>query len=229
MADPGGVLEVDARAVIIAAGCGTRRLLAETLQVGSPLLDRLGHVRTHMVCLRAPAGVLPRVGTVVTPGLAVVAHESSAGASTWYVTPAVGQPERVEQVPDDAHAEVNPELVKNGVEQLRQLVPVLEEGNPHVEATVFAGYKQDVDGQITRRLVGVVATDPLLLLAAPSIFAGAWQNAREVVQHVRSLGPPHVPRLRISPGLSRIEVGREKELTEAVNWVAWRDFATSPM
>ena len=213
------------RAVVVAAGCGTRRLLLDTLQVASPLLGRLGHVRTHMLCLRAPAGVLPPVGTVVTPGLVFVAHHGADGSSRWYVTPATGQPQRVDEVPNDAEADVDFELVGVGVEQLRRLVPVLAERDPRVEATVFAGYKQDVDGQMTRRLVDVVATDPLMLVAVPSIFAGAWANAREVVNHLRALGPPQAASLSLPASTSPVGVGRENELRDGVTWVSWRDFA----
>lgn len=220
-------LDVRPRAVVVAAGCGTRRLLADTLQVTSPLLARLGHVRTHMLCLRAPAGVLPPVGTVLTPALAIVAHQDRDGTSRWYVTPAVAQPDRVAEVPDDAHAEVQQELVDAAVDGLRPLVPVLATLDPPVQATVFAGYKQDVDGQMTRRIVDVVAMDPLLLVAVPSVFAGAWANAREVVDHVRAHLAAPGQRPRIPDGLPPVLIGLEDEQRPGVPWSSWRDFTTA--
>ena len=223
----GRALDVHPQAVVVAAGCGTHRLLSDALRIQAPVLDRLGHVRTHMLCLRAPAGVLPAVGTVLTPGLVVVAHQDRDGAGRWYVTPGPAgvQPDRAADVPDDAHAEVQPDLVDAAVTGLRQLIPVLADPDPPVEVTVFAGWKQDVDGQMTRRLVAVVDTDPLVLVAVPSVFAGAWANAREVVEHVRAHLPTQGRRSHLLDGLPPVELGVEDERRDGVEWSRWRDVA----
>ena len=218
-------LSVDTRAVVVAAGCGTPRLLTETLGLGASLAARLGHLRTHMICLRAPGGVLPVIGTVMTPGLAIIAHQRGDGSSLWYVTPQVGQPERVAVVPDDGHADVDEELVSFGVNRLRDLVPALAEPDPQVQATVFAGYKQDVDGQITRRLVELIPGNPPVIVTVPSIYAGAWANAREVVQLVTALDPLRTTSAPVELGTRPVPIGTENEERADVHWAAWRDFA----
>lgn len=221
-------ISVDARVVVLAAGCGTPRLLTETLGRGASLAARLGHVRTHMICLRAEAGVLPVIGTLIAPGLAIIAHQRSDGSSLWYVTPQVGQPERVAAVPDDGHADVDGELVSTGVTRLRELVPALAEPDPQVQATVFAGYKQDVDGEVTRRLVELLPGTPPVVVAVPSIYAGAWANAREVVHLVNALNQPRTAEEPVELGSQPVPIGTENEARADVHWASWHDFAGRP-
>jgi glycine/D-amino acid oxidase-like deaminating enzyme len=226
--DPAGGsprLTIDVGVLIVAAGCGTPHLLSGPLSRGASLVPRLGHVRTHMICLRAPAGVLPVVGTVVAPGLAIVAHQRSGGADLWYVTPQVAEPQRVAVVPDDAHADVDPDLVAAGVARLRELVPALAEGDPEVEATVFAGYKQDVDGEVTRRLVEHLPGNPPVLVAVPSVYAGAWANARDVVERVTALAPPSGMTAPLPVAADPVPVGQENEAGPEARWVPWRKWA----
>ena len=221
----GGGPSLTVGVVVVTAGCGTPRLLTETLGVGTSLAGRLGHLRTHMICLRAPAGVLPVIGTVVTSDLAIVAHQGTDGASLWYVTPQVGQPVRLPLVPDDGHAEVDPGAVAAGVGRLRELVPVLAERDPQVEATVFAGYKQDVDGQMTRRLVESLPGDPPVVVAVPSVYAGAWANAREVVGLVAGLAPAGGDDRPFDPGAEGVPPGQVDEARPGVRWTPWREWA----
>ncbi len=222
----GGTTEgVSAGVVVVAAGCGIPRLLAETLRLETPLLSRLGHVRTHMICLRAPAGVLPVVGTVVTADLGIVAHQRGDGASLWYVTPQVGQPERVPVVPDNGHADVDPGVVSAGVAGLRELVPALAERDSRVEATVFAGYKQDVDGQMTQRLVEALPTTPPVIVAVPSVYAGAWANARDVVELVAAMDLPRSAEPPPALGWPRVPIGQENEARPGVRWDPWQAWA----
>jgi len=223
-ADGGKTMSVSAGAVVVAAGCGTPRLLAETLRRETPFLSRLGHVRTHMICLRAPAGVLPVVGTVITPGLAIVAHQREDGSSLWYVTPQVGEPERVAVVPDSGHADVDPGVVSAGVTRLRELVPALAERNPRVEATVFAGYKQDVDCQMTQRLVAALPTTPPVIVAVPSVYAGAWANARDVVALVAAMDLPRSAERPVL-GWPGVPIGQENEARPGVRWDPWQAWA----
>lgn len=222
-----GRLELQASVVVIAAGCGSPALLAQVVGAGAGTAARLGHVRTHMLCLRAPAGVLPRVGTVLTPTLGIVAHEDGDGGSRWYVTPQHGEPQRVALAPDDGVAAVDESVVAAGVGELRRLVPVLAEENPQVELAVYAGYKQDVDGDMTRRLVELLPGEPPVLLAAPSVYAGAWANAREVVDRVRTLAVPRARRVQLPAGLAGVEPGHESERDASVTWRPWRDVTRS--
>jgi glycine/D-amino acid oxidase-like deaminating enzyme len=223
----GARLAVEVGVVVVAAGCGTPRLLAGTLGRGASLLPRLGHVRTHMLCLRASAGVLPLVGSVVTPDLVIVAHQRGDGAALWYVTPQVGEPVRVPVVPDDAEADVESDVVAAAVARLRDRVPALAERDPDVEATVFAGYKQDVDGQVTRRLVEFLPGDPPIVVAVPCVFAGAWANAREVVDLVAGLAPARGVDGPLLVGRGPVPVGRDGEARPGVRWAPWREWADS--
>jgi hypothetical protein len=180
-----------------------------------------------MLCLRAPAGILPLVGSVVTSDLVIVAHQRGDGAALWYVTPQVGEPVRVPVVPDDAEADVESDVVAAAVARLRDLVPALAERDPDVEATVFAGYKQDVDGQVTRRLVEFLPGDPPVVVAVPSVFAGAWANAREVVDLVAGLAPARGVDGPLLVGRGPVPVGRDGEARPGVRWAPWREWADS--
>ena len=65
---------------------------------------------------------------------------------TWYVTPAGAAPDRHADAPDDAIAEVEEPVVTAGIKALVRLFSRLAKDNDGVQATVFAGFKQDFDG-----------------------------------------------------------------------------------
>lgn len=222
--------ELGAHAVVVAAGCGTNRALAE-LGVQSPFAERLGYVTVHMVCLRSPLGVLPSIGTIITPQLAIIGHvnrdHDSVGDDdlvSWYVSPADPNPQRFHEAAADATAPVDPATVQRAVRLLRQLVPLLEEAHPQIEATVFAGYKQDVDGQMTHRAFDTVDEDRNIFAAVPSVLVNAWPNARDAVERVRRLGAPAAADATLAPSAPP-PVGQINELRTACRWEVWKDFA----
>jgi glycine/D-amino acid oxidase-like deaminating enzyme len=228
----GDVVSVDARAVVFAAGCGTKRLLRDVFGVGTTLLDRITYTKPHMICLRGPAGVLPDVGTVLSPELIVVGHPSPGRSAspdrvlTWYVTPSIPTPPRYADAPDDGTAGVEPSVVTTGVSALVRLVPSLAHGDERIEATVFAGFKQEYDEQATRRAYEVVDGERNLLVALPSVLANAVPNAVDTVAFVRQ---------RLEAGAAapaphwdgRTAVGKLNEDVDRARWTRWADFAVN--
>lgn len=225
-------VDVEARATVVAAGCGTKRFVRDALHVDAQALDRIGYVKTHMLCLRSPIGVLPSIGTVVTPDLVVVGHVNgghdevgNGDQVAWYVTPGGGEPQRYEEAPEEATAKVEPAVVARGVAALRQLVAALGEDDERIEATVFAGYKQDVDGQMTRSMFELVDGERSVFVALPSVLVNAWPNARQAVDEVRRLRAPAGTAERFRPVAPAVGVGTVNELREGVRWQRWRAFA----
>ncbi|HEX2273517.1 MAG TPA: FAD-dependent oxidoreductase [Acidimicrobiales bacterium] len=227
----GEIVSLEARAVVVAAGCGTKRLLGDVFAVDEAILDRIKYTKAHMICLRGPAGVLPYVGTVVAPELMIVGHPSpghpspSQGLVTWYVTPASPvPPPRHEEAPDNGAAAVDAPVVTSGVEALGRLVPSLFLDDERIQATVFAGYKQDFDGEPTRRVCEVVDAERNVLMVLPSVLANAVPNAFDALTLIRArlegtVAPADVPR---GPGVA---VGELNEDADPMRWTSWGDFA----
>lgn len=226
----GEIVSLEARAVVVAAGCGTKRLLHRVFGVTDVVLDRIGFTKTHMICVRAPTGVLPDVGTVVSPELIVVGHSSpdpftSEGRLvTWYVTPATPSPARDRDAPDDAAADIDVPVVRSGIEALARLVPSLSHDDERIQATVFAGYKQDFDGQPTRRACELVDGQRNVVMALPSVLANAVPNALEVLAVIRRRldATTATPEVRGGAGVA---VGQLNENADQARWWTWQDFA----
>jgi hypothetical protein len=208
-----------------------------------PLLERFGvstdgvaprvrYVKSHMICLRAPAGFLPQIGTVVTPEIAVVGHfnhdHDTVGADayvSWYITPAVADPTWYDAAPDHAGAEVDAEVVTQGIASVKGLFPLLKEAAPQVEATVFAGFKQSVDDQMTKRLFARVEEDRQIYLALPSVLVHAFTNARDAVT-VFGRAARRNDEFQPVPAhnLPTAIVGQVNELKAEVEWRPWNRF-----
>ncbi len=121
------------RAVVVSAGCGTKRLLHDVFGVKDTALDRISYLKSHMICLRGPSDVLPYVGSVVSPEFIVVGHPTGHRAGwedrlvTWYVTPTEPDAVPAFDAPDYAVAEVDRRAVTAGVEALVRLFPGLRD------------------------------------------------------------------------------------------------------
>ncbi len=112
--------EVRSRVVVVAAGCGSKRLLQELVGVTSQT-EMIKHRLVHMICLRAPAGTLPATSVVALPlGLLVAAHQDSE-VVTWYVTPMEMGGPSFDDVPNDAAAEVYREMLARACSALLRL------------------------------------------------------------------------------------------------------------
>jgi hypothetical protein len=144
---------------------------------------------------------------------------------TWYVTPASPPPPpRYAGAPDDGAAEIDAAMVTAGVESLLRLVPSLAVNVEHIEATVFAGYKQELDGESTRRACELVDGERNVLMALPSVLANAVPNALEALAMIRqrlgaASGPPD------AHWGAGVTVGRLNEDADASPWTNWGDFA----
>lgn len=229
-------LHIECRAVVVAAGCGTKRLLRDVIVVDSPHLDRIGFVRVHMLCVRAPRGVLGPVATLVSPDLVVVGHLNdghdtvgqAGDQASWYVSPASAVPPvHVAEAPDSGVAEVEPQEVALAVERLTRLVPALASVGAEVEATVFAGYKQDVDGEPTRPEVELVDPGRGIVLAVPSVLANAVPNALAALAAVKAVTAPSGALWERPPGLPAPSVGVVNELRSGAEWRDWPTFAAA--
>jgi glycine/D-amino acid oxidase-like deaminating enzyme len=226
-------VEVQADAVVVAAGCGSIPVLQRLDVSAAEIVTRVGYIKSHMMCLRAPAGFLPQIGTVATPQLAVVGHfnrdHDTVGADdrvSWYVTPAVGEPTWYDTAPEDAVAKVEAEVVAQGVALLEELFPLLKRLAPSVEATVFAGFKQNVDGQMTRRLFSCVERNRGIYLALPSVLVHAFTNGRDAVRAFEGTAVGRSNHLAPVPGhnLPKATVGHVNELKAGVEWLPWTRF-----
>lgn len=225
-------LEVTPKAIVVAAGCGSKRLLETVFQVNSPQLARISFSKLHMICLRAPRAVLPPISAVVPPGLMIVGHPSQPGGSVgaddgdvrWYVTPMDPAAQRATDAPDDARAEVDRAVVAQGLEGLLRFFPSVRE-EPGVRLTVFAGWKQEIDDQPAVRLCEVVEGTSNIILALPSVLINAWPNAVDAVAIVRKIADPSGTTPRI-PGAGRnVGVGQENELASETQWLDWSGFS----
>jgi glycine/D-amino acid oxidase-like deaminating enzyme len=225
-------VQVQAEALVVAAGCGSMPLLERFGVSTDGVAPRVRYVKSHMICLRAPAGFLPQIGTVVTPEIAVVGHfnhdHDTVGADayvSWYITPAVADPTWYDAAPDHAGAEVDAEVVTQGIASVKGLFPLLKEAAPQVEATVFAGFKQSVDDQMTKRLFARVEEDRQIYLALPSVLVHAFTNARDAVT-VFGRAAPRNDEFQPVPAhnLPTAIVGQVNELKAEVEWRPWNRF-----
>lgn len=225
------VLSFEPRAIVVAAGCGTKRLLRNFFAVEEPVLARITYTKPHMICVMAPADVLPAIGTVLCPELIVVGHRHHDADRPqerlvmWYVTPAGAAPIRHADAPDDAVAEVEGPVVTSGIEALVRLFPDLATNNDSVQATVFAGFKQDFDGLPTQRACQLVDPERNLLMVLPSVLANAVPNSVDAVSVLRQrLGQPTARAAEIQHHRGAA-IGELNELSERRTWTSWADFA----
>ena len=122
----GDEVVLSTRALVVAAGCGTKRILkglvGETAQV-----DKIQHRRVHMICVRAPRGSLPTTSVAAMPlGLLLAAHDQPDNV-TWYVTPMEFGGPSYDDIPADASSDLDPEMVVRACTSLLTLYPRLPE------------------------------------------------------------------------------------------------------
>ncbi len=226
----GGSFLLRPRAIVVAAGCGTKRLLTDGFGIGDPRVAGISYTKPHMICLRGNSDVLPEVGTLLLPDLIVVGHpergDGRAGARsvTWYVTPKEPAAPPQLDAPDDAVAPVDEEVVRRGLEQLTRLFrPPMRSADLH--ATVFAGYKQDYDGQPIKRACELVDSERNLFMVLPSVLANAVPNAEDVLRSMRDrIGAPEHGAVRLGSDQA-LGIGDLTESAPEVQWAPWDDFA----
>jgi glycine/D-amino acid oxidase-like deaminating enzyme len=218
-------IELRARVVVTAAGCGTKRLLLQL--VGStPQLKRIRHRVVHMLCLRAPRGALPTTSVAaLSLGLLLAAHDDGERV-LWYVTPMkLGGPS-FDAAPSDASAPEDPTLLRRAWDRLQRLYPAL----PAVEGLQvghYAGYRQDIGSWPGARLCAIIAGTGNVIVALPSGLVEPWRNAAATLTLVRGLVSPSGVQPTLPGAGEGVRVGCPVEERHGFGWQAWEDWSRS--
>lgn len=221
----GAEIEVRAAAVVVAAGCGTKRLLHD-LVGATPQLKRIKHRVVHMLCLRAPRAALPAASVAaLSLGLLLAAHDDGEYV-TWYVTPMrLGGPS-FDGAPNNAEAPVDPTLLRRAWDTLQALYPRLS-GVEGLQAGHYAGYRQDIGNWPGARLCALVAGASNVIAALPSGLVGPWRNAADALTLVRGLTTPsHVQPVLAGAG-DFVRVGYPVEDHPGFVWQSPKDWLRS--
>src|SRR4030088_559436 len=188
LAAGGEEIVLSTKVVVVAAGCGSKRLLVGLVGQTSQT-EEIKHRRVHMICVRAPRGTLPTTSIVAMPlGVMVAAHDQPNNV-TWYVTPMEMGGPSYDDVPGDAASDVDPEMVSRGCATLLTLYP----GLPEIEGLqlgCYAGYRQDVGDSPGNRMCELVEGTTNVIVALPSGLVGPWLNATKVCEIVAGLVEP---------------------------------------
>ncbi|MBW5446140.1 hypothetical protein GE107_08710 [Cohnella sp. CFH 77786] len=243
--------------IITAAGTGTKRLIrslqAETSCIESltasgadagawkqRMEEQLGKVKInklHMICIKAPLGILPAASVVLFEyGLLIVAHvnqdhddvqHDDRDYVTWYVTPVDPDQTSYDDAPDQAHAEVNKELTAAGINNLLRAYPALrqaaEKSDSLVRFTVFAGYKQDIGDQMGVPLCESLEGFDNVILTLPSVSINAWINAKNAISLISTRAKANEFTPILPFGGSGAKVGVVNELSDTVEWMRWKE------
>lgn len=214
------------RAVVVAAGCGSKRLLRD-LVGQTPQVERIKHRLVHMICLRAPHGVLPATSVAALPlGLMIAAHEDGETV-TWYVTPMEMNGPSFDEVPNDATAAVQPEMLARACSALLTLYPSLPQTDG-LRVGQYAGYRQDIGDMPGRRMCEVIVGAPNVIAALPSGLIGPWPNAAGVLDLVRTVAAPSGSRPRVPYGGREVHVGHPVEDRAGFEWKTWTAWRRIP-
>ena len=216
-----GAKLVFAPAVVIAAtGTGTKRFVS-SLAGAAAQLSKIRHRRVHIICVRGPAGVLPEASLLsLTHGLNVVAH-AHREVVTWYSTPFQDEDPNFDEAPDDAEAEVIPDVVADGLRRLQKLFPSIATRR-ELRFTAYAGYRQDIGEAVGTPACELVDGTTNLLMALPSLALNAWSNAKIAAAIVDEVAPHKVHQPDIPGGGVGVEVGRLREDRSGARWSTWR-------
>jgi len=216
---------VSAKAIVVAAGCGSKRFL-EGLVGQTPQTEQIKHRRVHMICVRAPRGALPTTSVVAMPlGLMVAAHEQPDNV-TWYVTPIEMGGPSFDDVPGDAAGDVDPEIVSRGWTSLLALFPRLAEVDG-LQIGCYAGYRQDVGDRPANRMCELVDGTANVIAALPSGLIGAWLNAPTICDIVGGLVDPSGAHPGVPGGGVGLRVGIPVEDRQEFVWMGFEEWSRS--
>jgi FAD dependent oxidoreductase len=214
-----GEVVLSTSAVVIAAGCGSKRLL-EGLVGRTPQTEQIKHRRVNMICVRAPRGSLPTTSIFAMPlGLMLAAHDQPDDV-TWYVTPIEMGAPAYDDVPADAAAGIDSEMVVRATQTLLGLYPRLPEV-AGLQMGCYAGYRQDIGDMPANRLCELVAGTDNVVAALPSGLVGAWVNASALRGIVAALVAPS-SRHEAVPGAGvDVRAGSAVEDRPDFTWMGW--------
>jgi glycine/D-amino acid oxidase-like deaminating enzyme len=210
-----------APAVVIAAtGTGTKRFLG-SLAVGATQISKIRHRRVHIICVKGPLGVLPEASLLsLTHGLNIVAHANREGV-TWYSTPFHDEDPNFDEAPDDAQADIDLDVVGDGLERLQRLFPPIATRD-ELRFTAYAGFRQDVGEIVGTPACELVDGTTNLLMALPSLAINAWSNARIAAEIVDAVSPRKVHQPDVPSAGVGVDVGRLREDRIGARWSTWR-------
>ena len=218
-------VELRARAVVVAAGCGSKRLL-RTLVRATPQLKRIKHRVAHMLCLRAPHGALPAHSVfALSLGLLLAAHDDGA-CVTWYVTPMQRGGPSFDDVPNDAAAPSDAAMLRRAWDRVQTLYPPLR-GVNGLQVGHYAGYRQDIGNRPGTRLCAVVGGAGNVIAALPSGLVGPWRNAADALTLVRGLTAPSGAQPALAGAGQGVRVGLPVEERPEFTWQSWEDWLRS--
>jgi hypothetical protein len=214
-------LDLHAKAVVVAAGCGSKKLLRDLVGV-SPQVEKIKHRAVHMLCLRAPHGALPATSIAALPlGLMIAAHDDGETV-TWYVTPMEMDGPSFGEVPNDATADVQPEMLARARAALLTLYPALPQ-TEGLRVGQYAGYRQDIGDMPGQRMCEVLEGADNVIVALPSGLIGPWPNAADVLDLVRGIVLPSGSQPSLAYGGHRVRVGMAVEDRPGFAWTTWHE------
>jgi hypothetical protein len=214
------VVELHTKAVVVAAGCGSKRLL-RGLAGPTPQVERIAHRPVHMVCLRAPRGALPPTSVVALPLALLLAAHDDGDAVTWYATPMeLGGPS-CDDVPGDAAASIVPAALARAADALLALYPPLPDV-AGLRVGSYAGYRQDIGEGPGVRLCEVVDGTGNVVAALPSGLVGPWLNAADALEIVRGLVHPSGTQPDLPGGGEGVRAGSPVEDRPGFAWMTWQ-------
>lgn len=222
---PAGGEEVvlSTKAVVIAAGCGSKRLV-EGLVGKTKQTEQMKHRRVHMICVRAPNGSLPTTSIVAMPlGLMLAAH-SESNFVTWYATPMEMGGPSYDGIPGDAASEVDPESVARGCVSLLTLFPRLPDVDG-LQLGCYAGYRQDIGDQPGNRMCELVDGAKNVIIALPSGLVGAWVNSKVICEIVGELMAPNGSQPPLLGDRAGVRVGKVIEDRPDFKWMRWDEWS----
>jgi glycine/D-amino acid oxidase-like deaminating enzyme len=218
----GNEVMLSTRALVVAAGCGTKRVL-EGLVGQTPQTEKIKHRRVHMICVRAQRGALPTTSIMAMPlGLTVAAHDQPDNV-TWYVTPLDFGGPSYDDIPTDAASEVDPEMVVRGCRSLLALYPGLPETSG-LQLGVYAGYRQDIGDQPGIRACELVEGTGNVIMALPSGLIGPWPNADTMTDILGGLVDPSRSQPPLPGGGDGVRVGQAVEDRPGFVWAGWDEW-----
>jgi glycine/D-amino acid oxidase-like deaminating enzyme len=222
LAGDGADVVLATRALVVAAGCGTKRIV-QGLVGPTPQVEQIQHRRVHMICVRGPRGALSTTSVAAMPlGLLLAAHENEDDV-TWYVTPLEFGGQSFDDVPEDAASDADPDTVVRGCLGLIQLFP----GLPDVKGLkigCYAGYRQDIGPMPGNRLCQLVDGSENVVMALPSGLIGPWLNAAAIGEIIGGLVEPSATPTPLPTGGAEVRVGDAVEDRPDFSWMSWEEW-----
>jgi hypothetical protein len=221
----GEELALNGKVIIVAAGCGSKRIL-QGLVGDAPQPEQIRHRRVHMICVRGPRGLLPTISVTAMPlGVTLAAHDQPDSDNViWYVTPLEFGGPSFDDIPGDAASDIDSATVARGFEALLQLYPALPEVE-HLELGCYAGYRQEIGDQPGMAMCELVHDTKNVIVALPSGLVSSWLNVGRIVEIIDDLVDPSGTQPVLAVGGVGVQVGSVVEDRPDFAWQTFAEFA----